>query len=445
MKEPAQKSRKDLYLEQYEESKRGGKSFFPDVIAHDALIALILIAAIFILAKVFPATSEMPADPTSTTYNPRPEWYFLFFYQFLKLFPGVLEPVAAIIIPLIVVILIFLVPLFSRGLNRSWSSRKLVVGIGIVGVLVFLSLEITGAMTAPPSPSIQENPLVIAGIQIYRERDCSYCHAINGVGGAVGPDLSTIGARTTEETLTAYLQNPSAMIPNTLHPKLVFTTDQLNDLVAYLLTLGAPVKYSPEALVLVEQHCLVCHTINGKGGNVGPALSNEGNLRTLIFLANFITDPQSEVQGATMPSFKSVLSLAQIDDIAAYLYSLRKASPPPGPTSTPTLTSTPTSTPSSTPSSTRAPHQRPRLTTTVSTPPASGGGAQLYTANCAVCHGANREGGYGPPLNPTTLGDDSDASVISTIDNGAEGMPSFASKLTPQEISDLLQYIKYTP
>ncbi len=73
------KSKKEIYKEQYEASKQGGESFFPDTMARDAIVALGIVVVLFLLAIFFPASSEAPADPTTTTYNPRPEWYFLFF------------------------------------------------------------------------------------------------------------------------------------------------------------------------------------------------------------------------------------------------------------------------------------------------------------------------------------------------------------------------------
>ncbi len=87
----SQKSKKGIYKEEYEATKKGGESFFPETLARDAVVALLVVGAIVALAIISPAQVEPPADPTSTTYNPRPEWYFLFLFQLLKYFPGELE------------------------------------------------------------------------------------------------------------------------------------------------------------------------------------------------------------------------------------------------------------------------------------------------------------------------------------------------------------------
>lgn len=327
------KRKKEIYQEEYEASKQGGESFFPETLVKDSVMALVVVAVIMTLAVVFPHSSEAPADPTSTTYNPRPEWYFLFFFQFLKLFPGWLEPVAAVVVPLVAILLLLAVPFFSRGLNRQWSRRRLALGTGGLLVLVLVVLEVTGAISAPSRQVAELSPLAIEGQRVYREVNCSYCHSINGVGGAIGPDLSNIASQLNKAQIMNYLRNPDSMVPNTLHPKLQFTQGELDALTAYLLTMGAPVSYTAEAPVLFQKNCSGCHIINGQGGTEGPDLSTVGSRRSVAFLESFTSDPRSIVPGASMPAFHNVLTPEQIRDIAAYLYSLKgqPSSPAPSP------------------------------------------------------------------------------------------------------------------
>jgi sulfur oxidation c-type cytochrome SoxX len=323
------KSKKEIYQEKYEASKQGGETFFPDTLVRDAIVALFVVLVIVTLAIVFRAPLEAPADPTSLTYNPRPEWYFLFFFEFLKLFPGWLEPVAAAIIPIVAVLLLMIIPFLDRGLERRWSRRKAMLGAGVLVVLILVVLEVLGAMSAPAVPAGEQAPLVQAGREVYRERNCSYCHSIHGVGSNIGPELGNIGGELSDEQIATYLENPDLMVPETLHPKFLFTPEELDALVAYLSTLGEQVSYSPQAVELYQENCSACHIINGEGGALGPELSTVGERRSLAFLEDFIRDPKAVLPGATMPSYKDSLTPEQIQDIAAYLYSLKGSSSSP--------------------------------------------------------------------------------------------------------------------
>lgn len=324
------KSIKEIYREQYEAAKKGGETFFPETVARDAIVALLIVIAIVVLAIIFPVTSEAPADPTSTTYNPRPEWYFLFFFQFLKFFPGQLEPLAAAIIPMLAIMIFILIPFLGRGMGRHWSQRRLGIGLGTLVVALFIALVVGGVMSAPASPAGEASPLVQSGREVYQEVNCAYCHSISGRGGNIGPDLSAVGAQLDGGRLSTYLKDPHAMLPTTLHPKLQFTEEELDALVAYLLTLGALVSYTAEAPQLFEENCVGCHMINGQGGTLGPDLSTVGSRRSVSFLESFTADPKAVFPGTTMLTFKDMLTPEQIRDIAAYLSGLRgEAAPTP--------------------------------------------------------------------------------------------------------------------
>lgn len=454
-KEPAKsEDKQQVYEQQYEECKRGGEPFFPYTVAKDSIFAIIVVAIIITLSVVFPHTSEAPADPTSTSYNPRPEWYFLFFFQFLKFFPGWAEPIAAVLIPGVAILILIAIPFLDRGIGRFWKLRRPALAIGGLVVLGLIFLEVGGALTAPTVPQSATDPLVLAGEKVYRDINCAYCHSINGVGGAIGPDLSNVASQLTKDEIAAYLKNPDLMVPNTLHPKLQFTPDELNSLVAYLGTIGAPVSYSPQAPQLFTQNCSVCHTLNGVGGKVGPDLSREGSLRTMDFLRSFITDPASVVPGATMPAFKNVLSTDQINDLAAYLYSQKGQSPTPSPSPSTAVIPAPIVTPGLTPapSSSAAPTltpspSSPTPTASPTTSPTTAiNASQIYSANCAVCHGANRQGGIGPALTPASLSAMSVSQISDIISNGtSRGMPGFSNLLNQEQIGALSDFLKNVP
>jgi quinol-cytochrome oxidoreductase complex cytochrome b subunit len=80
--------------------KRGGpRCFFPYQASRDLTIAILAGVLLAVLAYRGAPALEPPADPTSSAYIPRPDWYFLGLFQLLKYFPGKWEVVGALVIP----------------------------------------------------------------------------------------------------------------------------------------------------------------------------------------------------------------------------------------------------------------------------------------------------------------------------------------------------------
>ena len=76
-------------------------------------------------------------------------------------------------------------------------------------------------------------------------------------------------------------------------------------------------------------------------------------------------------------------------------------------------------------------------------PPAAGSAAEVYSANCARCHGAALEGGFGPALGAGSRSDDlDDAELTGIITDGRNSMPSWGDKLQPEQITDLVTFVR---
>ena len=70
-------------------------------------------------------------------------------------------------------------------------------------------------------------------------------------------------------------------------------------------------------------------------------------------------------------------------------------------------------------------------------------GASVYSAKCAVCHGADGGGGVGPQLAGRVVDRFPDAAdQVAVVTNGRAGMPSFKSQLTPEEIDQVVEYTR---
>src|SRR4030066_1106955 len=133
---------KQEYLEKYHEQKENGVPFFPDIIFKDVVVSFLLFLILIVLAYFIGAPLEARANPADTSYTPRPEWYFLFLFQLLKYFPGNLEVVGVAVIPTLVILLLFLLPLLDRNTKRHFLDRPVVsvttllVLIGVVTLTI---------------------------------------------------------------------------------------------------------------------------------------------------------------------------------------------------------------------------------------------------------------------------------------------------------------------
>src|ERR1700752_3930668 len=110
---------KEASLREYALLKAKGKPFFPYAVAKDSIMAAITLGIIITMSIVLGAELGPKADPTTTTYVPRPEWYFFFLFELLRVIkPPSLVPLATIGVTTVGVILLLLPPFIDRGPER---------------------------------------------------------------------------------------------------------------------------------------------------------------------------------------------------------------------------------------------------------------------------------------------------------------------------------------
>jgi quinol-cytochrome oxidoreductase complex cytochrome b subunit len=118
------RAEKEAYLREYSILKNQGKPFFPYIVAKDAWMAAIVMVVIIFLSLYLGAELGPKADPTTTTYVPRPEWYFFFLFEVLRVIkPPVFTPFATIGVPTLCMILLFLLPFYDRSPERLITKR----------------------------------------------------------------------------------------------------------------------------------------------------------------------------------------------------------------------------------------------------------------------------------------------------------------------------------
>ena len=307
------------YKRRYLKLKEAGKSFFPHAVFKDALVAALILAALCVLALSLGAKLEDLADPTDATYNPRPEWYFLFLFQALKFFPGHLEAVAAVVLPGAAVLFLVLLPFLDKGPARHPLDRPLWTGLGVLALCGFAYLTWAGYKSPLTNPIVEKDPLVLRGQRLFRELNCAYCHRIVGKGGTVGPELDKVAGEETEEWLERHFRDPQAVTPGSVMPKLNLLDDEIRALVAYMKSLGGGGPYTEEAPKLFAENCAACHRIGKEGGETGPDLSLIGSARDKAYLKRYIQDPVALNPASAMPGYKDQLTEVQIEDLARYL------------------------------------------------------------------------------------------------------------------------------
>jgi menaquinol-cytochrome c reductase cytochrome b/c subunit len=238
---------KEEYLRDYAILKAKGKPFFPYAVAKDGAMACVVMAVIIAMSLVLGAELGSKANPTTTTYVPRPEWYFFFLFEVLRVVkPPSLVPLATIGVPTIGMILLFLLPFYDRSPERRPERRPIatITGIAVIGAMAFLTYS--GANAGSPTAIEMKTPAAVqkqggkilaeyeAGKKVVAQSGCLACHKIgdNGNDGP-GPQLTNIGARLPRQGIARTLVNPTAPMPSfkNLPPK------KFNAVVAFLAQL----------------------------------------------------------------------------------------------------------------------------------------------------------------------------------------------------------------
>ena len=124
-----------------------------------------------------------------------------------------------------------------------------VIAIGVMAVfVVFGVVSVRAGEQAKPAPKAAAKGDPINGKDVFTAQRCVLCHKINGSGGVLGPDLTAVGTRRNAAWLYEYLPNPRATKPENKMPPVAAKGSDLDDLVAYLLSLKGKTRGSTFAL-----------------------------------------------------------------------------------------------------------------------------------------------------------------------------------------------------
>ena len=238
----------------------------------DLSLTALLIVGLGVLS-FFMATPLGPAaDPANAQYVPRPEWYYLPIFQWLKYWHGSASVVGILVIPMTIAIAVVALPFLDRGVERRPWKRPVAMGayafllVGLVGLGLrskYLDKHDSGVaqqlakqeteeqeyMSKPFEPDLSaasltaanvalSNPLAAKGKTVFEAQSCNACHGDGGIGTAVAPALTTIPARFTPDQLAELFKHPTDKMNSGGMPPIDLPPDDLKALIAYVESLG---------------------------------------------------------------------------------------------------------------------------------------------------------------------------------------------------------------
>ncbi len=305
--------------------------FFPEQMAKDALLSLLVFALLLLLARFAPPPLEKVADPTDASYVPRPDWYFLFLFELLKFFTGKWEPVGTIGLPTAGVLLLVLLPWLDRKPERRAKSRPLLLLSGTAVALVAVALTVKGIVEKPSNPTAFASdtsppppPSVLAGQLVYAGGACASCHGPDGTGiGDQGflPVPSTKGP----DWIKEHIGEKAPTLALEFVPKA--TTGYAVS--SYRLALSeGPVDFSryPKpvirgGLIIWRENCRWCHSVYREGGSKGPRWEHLRGRRDTAWLVAHFKNPRALVPSSKMPNFAD-LPDTELLQMSEYLLTL---------------------------------------------------------------------------------------------------------------------------
>ena len=255
--------------------KLAPEGFYPRQVIMDMAFALFIMVGLGILSYFHPVSLGPIANPADTLFLPRPEWYYLPMFEWLKFWEGPTVVFAVVVVPGLLAMLFFLLPFLDRRLERRpWRRPIPVLSVAIVlagmvylgakshrddmrdsGVAAQLAtqdqqekaytaapfepfLESPGGTGPVSSPSGSVNPLVAQGKGIFEAHGCSGCHGETGMGTPAATGVVGVTTKFPEAQLVALLHNPNAKMRAGHMPAVDISSTDMSALLAYLGALG---------------------------------------------------------------------------------------------------------------------------------------------------------------------------------------------------------------
>ncbi len=245
--------------------------FYPRQVLMDVGFALTIIVCLGAIAWLWPAELGPEANPADTRFLPRPEWYYVPVFQWLKYWKGSSAVVGIVIIPAVLALLFVGLPFFDRSPERAPSKRPVTVGAFAAVLLSLVLLGVLSAMEDRRDPAIAEqlaaqreadrrftaepfapeespaslktakaalvDPAMTRGKAVYNAQSCDACHGDAGQGTQGAPALIDIAAKHPADELQRLLKMPTKKMADGGMMPLDIPDDDLRLLMAYISAL----------------------------------------------------------------------------------------------------------------------------------------------------------------------------------------------------------------
>jgi ubiquinol-cytochrome c reductase cytochrome b subunit len=253
------------------EPKKKAELFYPRQVLMDLSLTALLIIGLGSLSFFAPMKLGPPANPADAQYIPRPEWYYLPIFQWLKYWHGAASVVGILIIPMVLVVAVVALPLFDRSIERRPWKRPIAMGTYGFVLLALVGLGLRSEYVDSHDPSIAQqlakqraeeqdymhkpfepelssatlaaanvalaDPRAAKGKTIYESQSCNACHGDGGVGTAAAPALMGITVKYSPEQLAELFKHPTAKMTAGGMPLVNLPPDDLKALIAYVESL----------------------------------------------------------------------------------------------------------------------------------------------------------------------------------------------------------------
>ena len=251
--------------------KQEAELFYPRQVLMDLSLTALLIAGLGLLCFLVPMPLGPPANPADAQYVPRPEWYYLPIFQWLKYWHGSVAIVGVLVIPTLLVLAILALPFLDRNVERRPWKRPVAMGAYAIVVFSLVNLGLRSEYLDRQDPGVARqlakqkaeeddyarkpfepelssvslaaanvtlaDPLAAKGKTIFEGHSCNACHGDGGVGTAAAPALVGIKAKFSPDQLAELFKHPTAKMNAGGMPPIDLPPDDLKALISYVESL----------------------------------------------------------------------------------------------------------------------------------------------------------------------------------------------------------------